>query len=436
MNSRPSIERALTKVRGGQVVGKFQRRLEKAHNALPFKALLMGHPGNGKSTELSRLTFAVEDRYVVYRFSVKRDLDPGAFRPFDVLALLLVGLAEQAAKPVADGGIDFKPPDSLIQRVVGWFSATKIVKKEATATGASATASIGLDADTWWAKLMGLSAQIKGEMRYAAERNKEVVEYQLQRLSSLIDLLNELLDLLREEAFKRAGKDWLIIGEDFDSPGIDPSLVQSFFVTYANVLNELRVSYIFTLPVSLAYSEYYSRLPCPPTVLYDTPVYGEQNQPHAEGRKALREIIEARVVVSLFAPGELDRMLVASDGNLRDLFSLVRDAADSAESRAVAVIEDEDATAAINKLRHAVRSRLGQGSSDDIGYDAKAERLKAIYSRAPKANMPDKVLSSLLRSRSVQEFNGKGRLGIPPLVVDLLIEQGVLATGSAGGTLA
>ncbi len=61
----------LDKVRGGQVVEKFQRRLEKAHNALPFKAFLMGHPGNGKSTELSRLTFAVEDRYVVYRFSVR-----------------------------------------------------------------------------------------------------------------------------------------------------------------------------------------------------------------------------------------------------------------------------------------------------------------------------------------------------------------------------
>ena len=45
----------INNVRGGQVVERMTLGLKRAHRSLPYKALLMGHAGVGKSTELTRL---------------------------------------------------------------------------------------------------------------------------------------------------------------------------------------------------------------------------------------------------------------------------------------------------------------------------------------------------------------------------------------------
>ena len=52
-------------VRGINRTGQLRICLEDAHAAdLPFKAFLLGHPGVGKTTELSRLLLDVEDRFL------------------------------------------------------------------------------------------------------------------------------------------------------------------------------------------------------------------------------------------------------------------------------------------------------------------------------------------------------------------------------------
>jgi len=71
----------------------------------------------------------------------------------------------------------------------------------------------------------------------------------------------------------------------------------------------------------------------------------------------------------------MDRLIVASGGNLRDLFALVLDAGEGVETAAT-VIGPEDATWAINKMRMDYRRRLGQSPFDvQIPYSDKAKRL-------------------------------------------------------------
>jgi hypothetical protein len=173
-------------------------------------------------------------------------------------------------------------------------------------------------------------------------------------------------------------------------------------------------------------------------MIHDTPVYDQNHGIHEKGRAAVQSVLEARVSPSLFAEGQMTRLIVASGGNLRDLFSLVRDAGAGASLRnpPVTVIGPEDATRAISKMRREYRMKLGQSPYDGepIPYTEKSARLLAVYSDLPDNGVPDPVVYSLLRGRAIQDFNGDGWFGVHPLVVDILKEQQHLKPQDPGGT--
>src|SRR4051812_377416 len=90
---------------------------------------------------------------------------------------------------------------------------------------------------------------------------------------------------------------------------------------------------IFTIPIALGYSEQALQLPFPRESIFsipDTPVFHADHQPHTEGREAIHSVLEARISPSLFEEQQMTKLIVASGGNLRDLFSMVGQAADTA----------------------------------------------------------------------------------------------------------
>src|SRR5881628_56379 len=86
----------VNEVRGDDTVARLSRKLQQAYQALPFKAFLMGHPGVGKSTEVTRLLERVREQHVGVRLSIATELNPASFKVFDVLLLMLARLAEEA----------------------------------------------------------------------------------------------------------------------------------------------------------------------------------------------------------------------------------------------------------------------------------------------------------------------------------------------------
>src|ERR1019366_8418707 len=86
----------VNQVRGEDTVARLSLKLQQAYRSLPFKAFLMGHPGVGKSTEVSRLLERVKEQHVGVRLSIATELNPASFKVFDVLLLMLVRLAEEA----------------------------------------------------------------------------------------------------------------------------------------------------------------------------------------------------------------------------------------------------------------------------------------------------------------------------------------------------
>jgi len=430
----------LNQVRGVDFLGRIVDDLNGAHGGAGYKAFLMGHTGVGKSTELSRLIQKVDGKFRAFRFQATTDLDPGSFQPFDVLLLMVSEIVSKTGDDVANGGAGRRPPDSMLQELWDWFANEDITQKESTRIAGEVAAGAGVKETSVWAKVLGLFATVKGEIKYASTRETKITEYRLIRIAPLIRVCNKLLiesnRLLREAT----NKEWLIIGEEFDKQGIAPKLIEDLFVTYANVFKELHTHLICTIPVWLVNSEKATQLPFPANRIFtvpDTPVYDRKFKRFKAGRDAIQAVLQARVDPSLFDKAQMSRLIVASGGNLRDLFALVNEATALAKQRAgkTAKISKPDVDKAINWLRTDYMKRLGESDSDrirNLTYAIKAERLIEIYKQNPDMLIMDSVTHSLLKSRAVQEFNGARWFGVHPIVVDILSNQGRIRPNAKG----
>ncbi len=416
----------ITAIRGAKVMSKMQTRLLRADRNQPFKAFLMGHPGVGKSSALTSLIQETKDKFQAVRFSAKKQLDMVNFKAFDVLLLTVTELAEQCAKPTEEGGCGGRIGDNLIRHLWDWFATTELSKTKKE----ELTASVGAGVDSGgslWGKLLGLKAKAYAEAKYAGAREKRTVEYRLSNISELVQIANQIIescnDLLREATQKQ----WLIIWEDFDKEGIPKESIRQLFLEYGHVFNDLNVHMITNIPITLGYSgeargvlDGASR-----DLLHDSPVFNKDHKPHKHGRGVLRAVLELRMDIELFENGVLELLLVASGGNIRDLFNMTLEAADIAIGDKLARIGKKHAQAAIVTQRLEYERRLGTDrfAQEPIDFGEKIRRLKEIYHNKPDSSRMDNILYSLLRSRAVQEFNGERWFGVHPLVVDYLVRN-------------
>ena len=436
-------EEEVNDVRGNDKIQSIAIKLESEHRAGWYKTFLIGHSGVGKSTELTRLCRIVDNKFVPIRFSAQNDLDASGFRPFDVFLMMMILLTEKMLSEFDEDIIMKWISEDLFNQINDWYAPPKNTKTKDTQSTLSAEVGIGVKPENVLAKLTGFFANAKAEIKYVSDQKTEVTEYRLHTIGQLLKLLNSMLDSCNEALFEEKGKEWLFIGEDFDKPGIPPNLTETLFIQYSNLFKDLHAHAIFTLPIEIAYSDRQPRLSCKCECILDTPVYRSDHAPHLEGREALRKVLRARINLDLFAEGQEDRLIVASGGNLRDLFELVSDAATESIVRGRKApkdaldsgkIEERQVTYAINQKRIEYRNRLGQTSTDpkELTYEAKSELLKQTYLQGTKERIPNPVMHSLLKAKALQEFNGEGWFGVHPLVVDLLIEQKAIEANAEG----
>jgi ribosome biogenesis GTPase A len=111
----------VNQVRGEDTVARLSSKLQESFGALPFRAFVMGHPGVGKSTEISRLLDRVKDQHVGVGLSVATELNPASFKVFDVLILMLARIAE-AANEMSAIPFHGKRAESLVSDITQWFA--------------------------------------------------------------------------------------------------------------------------------------------------------------------------------------------------------------------------------------------------------------------------------------------------------------------------
>ena len=418
--------REIVKIRGGVIMSRMHTRLFRAEKYLPFKAFLMGHPGVGKSSALTWLIREVGNRFQTVRFSAKKQLDLVNFKAFDVLLLTVTELAEQCAKPVEEGGSGERVADNLIRPLWDWFATTEISEIEKSEQKAGI--GVGIDSgSSLWGKLIGLKAKAFAEAKYAGARKKETVEYRLSNISELVQIANNIIEACSDSLERAVGKQWLIVWEDFDKEGVPKDSIRRLFIEYGHVFNDLNAHMITNIPVTLGYSGEARGIidEAPRYLLHDSPVFDQDHKPHHNGRDALRKVLELRMDLDLFEDGVLDQLLIASGGNLRDLFTMIIEAADTAIRENRDKISEAHVRKAIVDQRTEYDRRLGTDrfAEEHIEFQDKIDRLVAIYHNKPDSSRTDNILYSLLRSRAVQEFNGERWFGVQPLVVDYLVHN-------------
>ena len=128
-----------------------------------------------------------------------------------------------------------------------------------------------------------------------------------------------------------------------------------------------------------------------------------QKDHREDGRviEALKAVVLARANERLFADGVLEGLCIASGGNLRDLFELIRSGMLSARVRFADAISFEDARVAVAELRDKYKQRLGSTGeeSTETPLADKLNRLVGIYEGEDRTEeVPDPVLSSSLET--------------------------------------
>jgi hypothetical protein len=295
------------------------------------------------------------------------------------------------------------------------------------------------DLTAGWEAVKMLGVTVSGQARASHAFTKTIREKQRQRFSELMSLTNQYLANCYEILSNTAGQpEWLIIIEELDKT---PNLEKIKEITTNPALfPDLEAHIICNIPQVAKAGE---RLTLEVQAIYDVPIFQPNHQRDPIGIDSMRRALAKRVHPGLFAPDQIDRLVIASGGNFRTLFRTVDYAGIQAFVRLrkakstdpdAGPISDEDTTRAINNRRAEYRDRLGESGWDDdpVPIKDKLERLRDIYDQKPYHDMPDKILSKLLQAGAVQVFNGTVRLTVHPLVVDILVEQGLLTRDADG----
>jgi hypothetical protein len=400
--------------------------LRKSFDRPYYRRFFTGHSGCGKSTEFTRLSRELADQFEFIRLSVQNELSPFSAQPFDVLEIMALLLVERAEK------LGLELDLNLLEKVRDWFATVTITSLTESEKGAAAEVEAGAGVPGLFKSILSLRAKVQGQARYSGSRKEETVRNRLERISDLTRLSNDLYRECNKQLRHLHRKEWVFLIEDFDKESVAEQVVDQLFVRYAKLWSDLETHLVCTIPLWLGFGEKGAALPLHRRALVDIPVFGKDHQSHIKGRAILRGIIEGRVDPELFGLGVEEYLIQAAGGNLRDTFWLITEAANFAEVIGTPRIEKLQADRAVNALRNEYLKRLGETSQRDISYEDKAAVLVRVYTGS-KPMVQDPVLYRLLRARVVHEYNDSYWYGLPPMIVDILIQQGRLPAGSRGG---
>lgn len=344
------------------------------------KTLFSGHRGSGKTTELNRLAQALAPTHIVVRMNAESLLNLGDVDYTD----LLVVMGLEVFRHAAAAGLPLKK--EKLENLRFWYTTHILEENERPALESEIAATLNA----------GI-ASITARLRTNAPRRQTVRAQAQAHLSDLLERLNNLLD----ELHQKAGKRILVIVDGLDKM-YNLDQVRNLFLHGANALTEPRCRILYTVPISLYYTNdfqqvrlsYHRSFPLP-----NIKVWERDGQPCAEGQETLRELVLRRMEGKLITAEALEQLVEYSGGLLKELVSLTR----ASVSRARLLrgdggpIQPDDVEYAARQVRNAYKALL-----TEEGY----QELKRILEGGRFVNTP--LAQDLLHNLSLLEYNGDG----------------------------
>ncbi len=353
-----------SEVRGGKIIEELRDNITFFSPDEPTCELFTGHIGCGKSTELLRLKAALEkaEFHVVY-FESSQDLEMGDVDIGDIM----LAIARRVTESIESLEKISLPQPKGFQRIID--GAVKLLQTEidlsaeATLPGvgeiyASSEGKFSLEAglpgigevkasdDEGVSLVLGIG-KITAKTKNSLELRKKLRDYLEPQTASILEIINTELIEPSVEKLKQYGKKGLVvIVDNLDrvenrTKAWGRPQPEYLFVDRGEQLRQLKCHLIYTIPLSLMFSNDYnrltSRLAVEPKVLPMVPVRLRDGNECTLGMKNLRQMVLARafpdldpdqrlgLISEVFdTPETLDRLCQISGGHVRELLQLLR----------------------------------------------------------------------------------------------------------------
>ena len=315
-------------VRGGKAIDALKRTITRLSPNSPTCQLFTGHIGCGKSTELSRLETELLDAgfHVVY-FRATEDLDVADVDITDIL----LAIARQIGASLEENQIKLQPKGfkAFLKKTTNFLGTLEFSGAEFSLPGEIAKI-------TFSAKD---SQQIRSRLRqYLEPQTNQILKY-----------INDEVVKAGTEQLKQVGKKGLVmIVDNLDRIENQPTsssnkpLPEYIFVDRGEQLRQINCHLIYTLPMSLIYSNESEAMQnrlgggVAPKVLPMVPVNLRDGRDCLEGMNLLRRMVLARAfpelpkeqriefITEVFeSPETLDRLCRISGGHVRTLLGIL-----------------------------------------------------------------------------------------------------------------
>ncbi|NES05358.1 MAG: ATP-binding protein, partial [Okeania sp. SIO2F4] len=232
-------------VRGSDIIRKLERTITLLSENQPSCQLFTGHIGCGKSTELFRLKDKLEKQgYHVVYFESSEDLDMGDVDISDIL----LAIARQVSESMEQTKIKIKP--GYFQKL---FTEVSEVLQTPIELSTEAELSVGI-------------AKITAKTKNSPKLRSQLRQYLEPRTSTILESINqELLERANIELKRRDKKGLVVIVDNLDRVDNSPkswgrTQPEYLFVDRGEQLKKLNCHVVYTIPLTLMFSNDYGRL--------------------------------------------------------------------------------------------------------------------------------------------------------------------------------
>ena len=400
-------------VRGSDIIRKLERTITLLSENQPSCQLFTGHIGCGKSTELFRLKDKLEKQgYHVVYFESSEDLDMGDVDISDIL----LAIARQVSESMEQTKIKIKP--GYFQKL---FTEVSEVLQTPIELSTEAELSVGI-------------AKITAKTKNSPKLRSQLRQYLEPRTSTILESINqELLERANVELKRRDKKGLVVIVDNLDRVDNSPkswgrTQPEYLFVDRGEQLRKLNCHVVYTIPLTLMFSNDYGRLSSrfgvKPKILPMVPVQIRCKKPTMEpndyepGMALLREMVLARafpeipsqqrleLIPILFdTPETLDRLCRISGGHMRRLLMLL-----------YSCLQQEDPPFSSECLENVI-----QEYRDDLIRAITADEWELLFKVVQHQKVTgEEECQTLLRSMFVFEYRDKNGhwFGINPLLAE------------------
>lgn len=406
--------------RGGQnFIRHMERTLEQ--NDDHQHSLFIGYRGCGKSTELNRLHKENQDKYLIINFSIKDELNLISLNYMELFIVVM----EKLFKTAIDNHLKIRK--EYIETIKNWICTREVKEINEKHLGLE----IEGGAEISWS--LGFLLKFFGKFRGAAKTSrsvKEILKRNIEpKLQDLINLCNDFINEINLQLPAIGKEKILIIVEDLDKIVLESA--KDLFFNHSDSITQLRVDTILTYPIALFHHakfktirKYYQNCMELPMI----EINYQDGSKNKEARRVMREIVAQRMEIDrLFeSPDDLERFIDMSGGVLRDLFQLIKSAANSAMDYDRERISKDDIQIAVNFLRREYSNNIADYREGDmfISADQCYDALIELHNSQDKELKNTDVQLLMRENLSILGYNGKGWYAIHPLLKEILTDRG------------